>query len=51
MRKMPDCGQAFIVAISGCTCSGKSTLAQLLQSIFPKSVVLHEDGFLKPKLE
>jgi nicotinamide/nicotinate riboside kinase len=49
---MSDGGdQAFIVAISGCGCSGKSTLAQLLWSIFPSSAVLHQDSFFKPNLQ
>ncbi|UNI14443.1 ribosylnicotinamide kinase [Purpureocillium takamizusanense] len=39
----------LIVGLSGCSCSGKSTLARLLRDVFsPRCLVLHEDDFYKP---
>ena len=35
----------LIVGLSGPTCSGKTTLARYLQSIFPRTAILHEDDF------
>jgi nicotinamide/nicotinate riboside kinase len=43
--------KAFIVGVSGCSSSGKTTLARLLRDIFPGSVILHEDDFYKPEEE
>jgi hypothetical protein len=43
--------KAFIVGISGCSSSGKTTLARLLRDIFPASFILHEDDFYKPENE
>lgn len=38
----------LIVGLSGCSCSGKSTLARLLRDVFPGCLVVHEDDFYKP---
>lgn len=43
--------RAVIVAISGCSSSGKTTLARLLRDMFPGSFILHEDDFYKPEAE
>jgi uridine kinase len=43
--------KAFIIGISGCSSSGKTTLARLLRDIFPDSFILHEDDFYKPEEE
>ncbi|OAA55927.1 nicotinamide riboside kinase [Niveomyces insectorum RCEF 264] len=40
--------KAVIVGISGCSSSGKTTLARLLRDIFPNTFILHEDDFYKP---
>lgn len=41
--------KAIIVGISGCSSSGKTTLARLLRDIFPDTFILHEDDFYKPE--
>ncbi|KAK0626083.1 P-loop containing nucleoside triphosphate hydrolase protein [Immersiella caudata] len=41
--------KAIIVGISGCSSSGKTTLARLLRDIFPNTFILHEDDFYKPE--
>ncbi|KAK4455532.1 nicotinamide riboside kinase [Podospora aff. communis PSN243] len=41
--------KAVIVGISGCSSSGKTTLARLLRDIFPNTFILHEDDFYKPE--
>lgn len=46
-----DDQKAAIVAISGCSSSGKTTLARLLRDIFPNTMILHEDDFYKPESE
>lgn len=43
--------RALVVGISGCSSSGKTTLARLLRDIFPSSLILHEDDFYKPETE
>ncbi|KAM0481828.1 hypothetical protein ACHAPX_003157 [Trichoderma viride] len=43
--------KALIVALSGCSSSGKTTLARLLRDIFPSSFILHEDDFYRPETE
>jgi ABC-type glutathione transport system ATPase component len=43
--------KAVIVALSGCSSSGKTTLARLLRDIFPNTFILHEDDFYKPEDE
>ncbi|KAL2680574.1 hypothetical protein Neosp_008176 [[Neocosmospora] mangrovei] len=43
--------RALIVAISGCSSSGKTTLARLLRDIFPNTFILHEDDFYRPEAE
>jgi len=43
--------KAIIIAISGCSSSGKTTLSRLLRDIFPNTFVLHEDDFYKPENE
>lgn len=42
---------ALIVGISGCSSSGKTTLARLLRDIFPNTFILHEDDFYRPEPE
>ena len=42
---------ALIVGISGCSSSGKTTLARLLRDIYPNTFVLHEDDFYKTDAE
>ncbi|KJR83921.1 nicotinamide riboside kinase [Sporothrix schenckii 1099-18] len=39
--------RAIVVGISGCSSSGKTTLARLLRDVFPNSFILHEDDFYK----
>ncbi|KAK3387234.1 P-loop containing nucleoside triphosphate hydrolase protein [Podospora didyma] len=41
--------RALVVGISGCSSSGKTTLARLLRDIFPGTFILHEDDFYKPE--
>ncbi|KKP01526.1 hypothetical protein THAR02_06386 [Trichoderma harzianum] len=43
--------KALIVALSGCSSSGKTTLARLLRDIFPSTFILHEDDFYRPETE
>lgn len=43
--------KALIVALSGCSSSGKTTLARLLRDIFPNTFILHEDDFYKAEEE
>ncbi|CAM1509466.1 Fc.00g032050.m01.CDS01 [Cosmosporella sp. VM-42] len=43
--------KALIVALSGCSSSGKTTLARLLRDIFPNTFILHQDDFYKPETE
>ncbi|KAL6882374.1 P-loop containing nucleoside triphosphate hydrolase protein [Trichoderma longibrachiatum] len=43
--------KALIVALSGCSSSGKTTLARLLRDIFPNTFILHEDDFYRPEAE
>ncbi len=43
--------KAVIVSLSGCSSSGKTTLARLLRDVLPGSFVLHEDDFYKPEDE
>ncbi|RHZ90245.1 hypothetical protein Glove_2g10 [Diversispora epigaea] len=37
------------IGIGGASCSGKSTLARLLQKILPNCTILHQDDFFKPE--
>ncbi|KAM3550548.1 hypothetical protein MY1884_008198 [Beauveria asiatica] len=39
--------KALVVAISGCSSSGKTTLSRLVRDIFPSTFILHEDDFYK----
>ncbi|KAL1881126.1 hypothetical protein VTK73DRAFT_4803 [Phialemonium thermophilum] len=41
--------RAVVIGISGCSSSGKTTLARLLRDIFPSTFILHEDDFYKPE--
>jgi nicotinamide/nicotinate riboside kinase len=41
--------KAIVIGISGCSSSGKTTLARLLRDIFPNTFILHEDDFYKPE--
>ncbi|KAH7173760.1 P-loop containing nucleoside triphosphate hydrolase protein [Fusarium flagelliforme] len=43
--------KALIVGVSGCSSSGKTTLARLLRDIFPHTFILHEDDFYRPETE
>ncbi|KAK2591740.1 ribosylnicotinamide kinase [Conoideocrella luteorostrata] len=43
--------KSLIVGLSGCSSSGKTTLARLLRDIFPNTFILHEDDFYKPEPE
>ena len=43
--------KAVIVGISGCSSSGKTTLARLLRDLFPRTIILHEDDFYKPEVQ
>lgn len=38
----------LVVAVSGATCSGKTTLAKRLQLAFPGAVLLHHDDYFLP---
>ncbi|MCJ1284446.1 ribosylnicotinamide kinase [Xylographa opegraphella] len=40
-----------IIGLSGPSSSGKTTLARLLRSIFPGTLLLHEDDFYRPEHE
>ncbi|KAK7429064.1 ribosylnicotinamide kinase [Neonectria magnoliae] len=42
---------ALVVALSGCSSSGKTTIARLLRDIFPHTFILHEDDFYRPEDE
>ncbi|KXH33750.1 nicotinamide riboside kinase 1 [Colletotrichum salicis] len=44
-------GNNLIVGLSGCSSSGKTTLARLLRDIFPSTFILHEDDFYKAETE
>ena len=43
--------RATILGISGPSSSGKTTLARLLRSIFPHTLILHEDDFYRPEVQ
>ncbi|KAL5596401.1 hypothetical protein BROUX41_006696 [Berkeleyomyces rouxiae] len=43
--------KAVIVGISGCSSSGKTTLARVLRDIFPQTFILHEDDFYREEDE
>ncbi|PSR85569.1 nicotinamide riboside kinase 1 [Coniella lustricola] len=43
--------KAIVVGLSGCSSSGKTTLARLLRDIFPNTFILHEDDFYRPEEE
>lgn len=43
--------KALVIGISGCSSSGKTTLARLLRDIFPNAFILHEDDFYRPEEE
>ncbi|KAK3901440.1 nicotinamide riboside kinase [Staphylotrichum tortipilum] len=46
-----DKPRTLIIGISGCSSSGKTTLARLLRDMFPNTFILHEDDFYKPEAE
>ncbi|CZR52817.1 related to M.pneumoniae uridine kinase udk [Phialocephala subalpina] len=48
---MADGRKAIVVGLSGCSSSGKTTLARLLRDIFPNTFVLHEDDFYRAEVE
>ncbi|KAL2135865.1 hypothetical protein VTI74DRAFT_6628 [Chaetomium olivicolor] len=43
--------RTIVIGISGCSSSGKTTLARLLRDIFPETFIIHEDDFYKPEAE
>ena len=44
--------KAVVVGLSGCSSSGKTTLARILRDLFfPNAFILHEDDFYKPESE
>lgn len=43
--------KAVVVGLSGCSSSGKTTLARLLRDIFPNTFILHEDDFYRAEVE
>lgn len=43
--------KAVVVGVSGCSSSGKTTLARILRDIFPETFILHEDDFYRPEEE
>lgn len=43
--------KALVIGISGCSSSGKTTLARLLRDIFPNAFILHEDDFYRAEEE
>ncbi|PNY19943.1 Nicotinamide riboside kinase [Tolypocladium capitatum] len=43
--------RALVVGVSGCSSSGKTTLARLLRDVFPNTFILHEDDFYKAETE
>lgn len=50
--RMENKPAALIIGISGCSSSGKTTLARLLHDIFPSGTfVLHQDDFYRPENE
>ncbi|KAH6603906.1 nicotinamide riboside kinase 1 [Trichoderma cornu-damae] len=48
---MADRKKALVVALSGCSSSGKTTLARLVRDILPSTFILHEDDFYRPEAE
>ncbi|KAG6039716.1 hypothetical protein E4U41_002155 [Claviceps citrina] len=46
-----DGPNALVIGLSGCSSSGKTTLARLLRDIFPNTFILHQDDFYKPEQE
>ncbi|KAK4157496.1 nicotinamide riboside kinase, partial [Chaetomidium leptoderma] len=46
-----DQPRTVVIGISGCSSSGKTTLARLLRDIFPETFILHEDDFYKAESE
>ncbi|CAG8605163.1 4532_t:CDS:2 [Acaulospora morrowiae] len=41
--------KVITIGISGASCSGKTTLARLLQQILPNSKIFYQDDFFKPQ--
>ncbi|AEO61584.1 hypothetical protein MYCTH_2311889 [Thermothelomyces thermophilus ATCC 42464] len=46
-----DPPRTITIGISGCSSSGKTTLARLLRDMFPETFILHEDDFYKAESE
>ncbi|KAJ2895534.1 ribosylnicotinamide kinase [Zalerion maritima] len=46
-----DAHQTLMVGISGCSSSGKTTLARLLRDLFPRAFIIHEDDFYRAESE
>ncbi|EEB09485.2 nicotinamide riboside kinase [Schizosaccharomyces japonicus yFS275] len=44
---MYNSSDVLLVGVSGASCSGKSTLCQLLHAVYDNSIILHEDDFYK----
>lgn len=40
-------GKTILIALSGCSSSGKTTLAKLTAQMFPQATLIHEDDFYK----
>lgn len=40
--------KSLLIGLSGCSSSGKTTLARLLRDIWPDALILHEDDFYWP---
>jgi nicotinamide/nicotinate riboside kinase len=51
MSPVTEDRKAVVVGISGCSSSGKTTLARLLRDLFPNTFIIHEDDFYKPESE
>jgi uridine kinase len=37
-----------VFGISGCTCSGKTSVVQMLTDVFPKAVIFNQDNYYFP---
>ena len=48
MNSLAKLSQATVVGISGVTCGGKSSLAKLLKSRFPRAALIHQDDYFLP---
>ena len=46
-RKMSQNQRIILIGLSGCSSSGKTTIAKLTSNLIDKSVLIHEDDFFK----